>query len=175
MIKKSTKSLVSINTIERKILIVRNEKVILDSDLAELYGVTTGALNQAIKRNKERFPSDFAFTLTPEEIANLKSQIVISSSKHGGRRRSRPHAFTEHGVLMAANVLKSKLAIQVSIQIVRTFVLMRQTLAANSNLSRKLDNLEKKYDKQFAVIFQAIRALISSPAPTRRKIGFRTK
>jgi len=156
-------SVTSISVIEQKILVIRGEKIILDTDLAELYGVSTGALNQAIKRNMERFPSDFAFTLTQDEAVNLKSQFVISSSKHGGRRRSRPRAFTEHGVLMAASVLKSKLAIQVSIQIVRTFVLMRQVLSANNDLARKLNELEKKYDKQFRVVFEAIRALMNPP------------
>ena len=167
--------MISINTIEQKIFLVRGERIILDSDLAELYGVKTKALVQALKRNAERFPRDFMFQLSTKEYVNLRSQFVTSSSEHGGRRYL-PYVFTEHGALMAANILKSDRAIQVSIQVIRTFILMRQALATNRDLTRKLNDLEKKYDKQFAIVFKAIRALMNPPKPKYikpRKIGFR--
>jgi phage regulator Rha-like protein len=167
-------SVVPIERIERAILSIRGEKVMLDDDLAELYGVETGALNRAVKRNADRFPRDFMFQLTAEEAANLRCQIGISSSQYGGRRYL-PFAFTEHGALMLANVLNSDRAAQTSVQVVRAFVQLRQMLASNAELARKLDAMEKKYDRQFKVVFDAIRQLMSPPEPKRREIGFHVK
>ena len=166
-------SLVPIERIERAIILVRGEKVMLDSDLAEIYGVETKALNRAVKRNESRFPSDFMFQLTAEEVANLRCQIGTSSS-YGGRRYL-PYAFTEHGALMLANVLNSERAAQTSVMVVRAFVKLRQMLASNAELARKLAAMEKKYEAQFKVVFDAIRQLMSPPAKPKREIGFHVK
>jgi hypothetical protein len=158
--------------VERTILFLRGERVILDADLAALYGVETRAVVQAIKRNRQRFPDDFMFQLTADEAANLRSQTVISSSAHGGRRYA-PYAFTEHGVAMLAAVLNSPRAVQVSIEIVRAFVRLRAMLAGDAELARKLTALEKKYDAQFRIVFDAIRELMAPPpVKPRRPIGF---
>jgi phage regulator Rha-like protein len=167
-------SLVPIERIEKAILLIRGEKVMLDSDLAEIYGVETRILNQAVQRNINRFPSDFMFQLTAAEAQSLRSQIVTSNEGRGGRRYL-PYAFTEHGALMLANVLNSERAAQTSVQVVRAFVKLRQMLASNAELARKLDAMEKKYDKQFKVVFEAIRQLMSPPEPKRREIGFHVK
>ncbi len=161
--------------IERAILSIRGEKVMLDNDLAELYGVETGALNRAVKRNLGRFPGDFMFQLTPKEAEILKCQFGISSSGHGGRRRSLPYAFTEQGVAMLSSVLNSERAVAVNIGIMRAFVRLRQMLASNAELARKLAALENKYDAQFKVVFDAIRQLMSPPAKPKREIGFHVK
>lgn len=145
------------DSIEQLIYIIRGQKVMLSPHLAELYGVETRVLVQAVKRNNDRFPEDFMFQLGDEEFANLKSQIVISS--WGGSRRAKPYAFTEQGVAMLSSVLRSKRAVQVNIEIMRTFVKLRQMLAAHKDLERKLIALEKKYDEQFKVVFDAIRAI----------------
>jgi phage regulator Rha-like protein len=166
-------SLIPVERIERLIYLIRGEKVILDSDLASLYGVQTRALIQAIKRNIRRFPEDFMFRLTTNEFNSLRSQIVISKGKGG--RRYLPYAFTEHGVIMAANVLNSERAARASVQVVRTFVRLRQMLASNIELSRRLDELESKYDRQFKVVFDAIRQLMSPVVPDRKQIGFRSR
>lgn len=143
----------------------------LDSDLAKIYGVATGALNRAVKRNLSRFPTDFMFRLNAEEAANLRCQIGISNS-YGGRRYL-PYAFTEHGALMLANVLNTERATQTSVHVVRAFVRLRQLLASNTELARKLDAMEKKYDAQFRVVFEAIRKLMTPPEPPkRREISF---
>jgi hypothetical protein len=170
-----SKSLVTvpIERIERVILLVRGEKVILDADLAALYGVETRALVQAVKRNSERFPKDFMFQVTSKEFASLRSQFVISKGK-GGRRHA-PYAFTEHGAIMAANILKSDRAVRASVQVVRAFVKLRQMLASDTELGRKLDELEKKYDRQFKIVFDAIRQLMSPPPAKAKPIGFRPK
>jgi phage regulator Rha-like protein len=161
--------------IEKAILSIRGEKVMLDSDLAELYGVETRVLNQAVKRNASRFPEDFMFQLNADEIAKLnRSQIVIGSQKHRDPRFP-PYAFTEHGALMLANVLNSERAAQTSVQVVRVFVRLRQMLASNAELSRKLAALENKYDAQFKVVFDAIRQLMSPPVRPKREIGFHVK
>ena len=160
--------------VERTILLLRGERVILDADLATLYGVETRSLVQAVKRNLQRFPGDFMFQLTAEEAALLRSQTGISSAGHGGRRYA-PYAFTEHGVAMLAAVLNSPRAIQVSIEIVRAFVRLRAMLAGNAELARKLTALEKKYDAQFRIVFDAIRDLMALPAKPRRPIGFRPR
>jgi len=157
--------------VERTILLLRGERVILDADLATLYGVETRSLVQAVKRNLQRFPGDFMFQLTADEAALLRSQTGISSAAHGGRRYA-PYAFTEHGVAMLAAVLNSPRAIQVSIEIVRAFVRLRAMLAGNAELARKLTALEKKYDAQFRIVFDAIRDLMALPAKPRRPIGF---
>jgi phage regulator Rha-like protein len=169
-------SLIPMERIERAILFVRSEKVMLDSDLAELYGVETKALNQAVKRNAARFPADFMFRLTPaeaEELRLLRSQFV--TLKRGEHRKYLPYAFTEHGALMLANVLNSERAAQTSVQVVRAFVRLRQMLASNAELARKLEALEKKYDAQFKVVFDAIRQLMSPPEAKRKEIGFHVK
>jgi hypothetical protein len=158
--------------VERKILLLRGERVMLDADLAVLYGVETRALVQAVKRNASRFPPDFMFQLTAEEAAILRSQTVISSSGHGGRRNL-PYAFTEHGVAMLSAVLRSRRAVQVSIEIVRAFVRLRAMLVGHADLARKLAALEKKYDAQFRVVFDAIRELMGPPSKRTRPIGFR--
>jgi phage regulator Rha-like protein len=143
----------------------------LDSDLAELYEVETKVLLQAVKRNVQRFPEDFMFQLNDEEFMNLRSQIVTSSSGHGGRRYL-PYVFTEQGVAMLSSVLHSERAVQVNIAIMRTFVKLRQMLASNAELARKLNALEKKYDSQFKMVFDAIRQLMTPPEKPKKKIGF---
>ena len=164
-------SLVPAGRIERAILLIRGQKVMLDVDLAGLYGVPTRVLVQAVKRNLRRFPGDFMFQLTPEEFAGLRSQIVISSSGRGGRR-TLPYAFTEQGVAMLSSVLRSRRAIHVNVEIMRAFVRLRQMLASHADLARKLAALERKYDAQFRVVFDAIRELMA-PAPRKRPpIGF---
>jgi len=167
--------LISIERIEKAIYLIRGEKVMLDRDLARLYDVSTAAFNQAVRRNRERFPEDFMFQLTPAEVAQLnRSQIVIGSEKHRDPR-FRPYAFTEQGVAMLSSVLRSKRAITVNIEIMRAFVKLRQMLASNAELSRRLDELESKYDKQFRVVFDAIRRLMATPARGRKEIGFRSR
>ena len=163
-------TLVPSERIERSILLIRGQKVMLSTDLAELYQVEPRVLVQAVKRNIARFPEDFMFQLTEEEFSNLKSQIVISS--WGGLRRARPYAFTEQGVAMLSSVLRSKRAIQVNIEIMRAFVRLRRMLASHADLARKLEALEKKYDAQFRVVFEAIRELMRPPEPKKRPIGF---
>ncbi len=153
----SRESLVPMGRIERAIFVIRGQKVMLDADLAELYGVLTKVLNQAVKRNKERFPVDFMFQLTKEE-----KDEVVTNCDHLKRLKfspTLPHAFTEHGAIMLATILNSPIAVQASIQVVRAFVRLRQMLASNAVLARKLDTLERKYDAQFKVVFDAIRQL----------------
>lgn len=164
-------SLVPAECIEKSILLIRGGKVLLDADLAELYSVETKVLNQAVKRNVSRFPADFMFQLSQEEFDTLKSQFVTSS--WGGRRRP-PYAFTEQGVAMLSSVLRSDRAVGVNIEIIRAFVRLRQMLAGNAALSRKLNALEKKYDEQFRVVFDAIRQLMIPPKTQskRGRIGF---
>ncbi|MBN1653576.1 MAG: ORF6N domain-containing protein [Deltaproteobacteria bacterium] len=152
------------------ILIIRGHKVLLDADLAIMYGVEVKVLNQAVKRNVDRFPEDFMFQLSEDEVGILRSQSVTSSS--WGGRRYRPFAFTEQGVAMLSSVLRSPRAVQVNIEIMRAFVRLRQMLQTNSELSRKLAALEKKYDAQFKVVFEAIRELMTPPTKPKRRIGF---
>lgn len=155
------------------ILLLRGQRVILDADLAALYGVETRALVQAVKRSPDRFPVDFMFRLNNHEVTRLRSQIVISKAR-GGRRYA-PYAFTEQGVAMLSSVLRSPRAVLVNVEIMRTFVRLRQMLAANTDLARKLAVLESKYDAQFKVVFDAIRELMTPSAPQRnRPIGFVT-
>ena len=167
-------SLIPIERIENAIYLIRGQKVMLDRDLAMLYEVTTAALNQAVRRNRERFPSDFMYQSTRSEVTQLnRSQIVIGSQKHRDPR-FRPYAFTEHGIAMLSSVLRSKRAISVNIEIMRAFVKLRQLLASNAELSRRLDDLESKYNRQFKIVFDAIRELMSPPIPSRKQIGFRS-
>jgi len=153
MSKNPSQALIPAGVIEHRIYLLRNHKVMLDRDLAHLYGVDTRILNQAVKRNRERFPEDFMFQLSSKETRNLRSQIV--TSRWGGRRYL-PYAFTEQGVAMLSSVLKSKRAIQVNIAIMRTFVRLRQILATHKELARKLEELEQKYDAQFKEVFEVI-------------------
>jgi len=162
--------LIPAGNIASVIRFLRGQRIILDADLAALYGVETRALNQAVKRNQERFPEAFMFQLTAKEQDAMRSQIVISKGKGG--RRFRPFAFTEHGALMAANVLNSARAVSMSVQIVEIFIRMRQILVSYSDLARKLSAMEKKYDVQFKVVFDAIRQLMTPPEPKRKAIGF---
>ncbi|MEQ4488821.1 MAG: ORF6N domain-containing protein [Dehalococcoides mccartyi] len=166
------KSLIPADRIEQAILLIRKQKVMLDADLAALYGVETKALVQAVKRNLERFPEDFMFQLSRDEFSILRSQSVTSSD--WGGRRYPPYAFTEQGVAMLSSVLRSQRAVQVNIEIMRTFIRLRQMLASNAELAHKLDEMEKKYDAQFKEVFEAIRQLMTPPEPKRRAIGFQT-
>jgi hypothetical protein len=172
MAKRAT-SLITSDQIERAIHIVRGEKVMLDSDLAALYGVTTKRLNEQVRRNRDRFPKDFAFRLTSKEFTILRSQFATSSLDWGGRR-SMPLAFTEHGAAMLASVLNSPIAVDASIQVVRAFIRLRELLVSHKDLVKRLDELEAKYDKQFAVVFEAIRQLMTPPELPRREMGFHT-
>lgn len=156
------------------IVFVRGERVLLSGHLAVLYGVSVSALNQAVKRNIARFPEDFMFQLSAEEFGRLKSQTV--TSKRGGVRRALPYAFTEQGVAMLSSVLHSPRAVEVNIAIMRTFVRLRRLMDSNRDLARKIEAMEKKYDEQFAVVFDAIKRLIAEDharkMPPRRRIGF---
>lgn len=158
--------------VERRILLIRGERVILDEDLATLYQVSTGNLVRAVKRNRARFPLDFMFQLTVEESAILRRQTGISRSTHGGRRYA-PYAFTEQGVAMLSGVLRSQRAAAVNVEIMRAFVRLRRMLEGHADLARKLTALERKYDVQFKVVFDAIRELMEPPARSTRRIGFR--
>ncbi|MFH1860793.1 MAG: ORF6N domain-containing protein [bacterium] len=162
--------LIPIEGIEAKILLIRGQKVMLDRDLAELYGVETRVLIQAVKRNIERFPEDFMFQLTKEEFEILISHFVISS--WGGTRKL-PYAFTEQGVAMLSSVLNSERAILVNIQIMRTFTKLRTILASHEDLRKKIEAMENKYDTQFKVVFDAIKSLMSPLTKEQKKIGFR--
>ncbi|HEY5039379.1 MAG TPA: ORF6N domain-containing protein [bacterium] len=160
-----------IEKIENSIYLIRGQKVMLDSDLAVLYGIPTFYLNQQVRRNIKRFPEDFMFQLNEEEAGRLRLHFAISKKGRGGRRYL-PYVFTEQGVSMLSSVLNSHKAIQVNIQIMRTFVRIRQMMATNSELAQKIEALEKKYDGQFKVIFEAIRQLLTPSVTKRRRIGF---
>jgi hypothetical protein len=179
-------------SIAQLVFLVRGEKVMLDSDLAMLYGVSTGALNRAVKRNLGRFPQDFMFRLTQGEVSALRCQFgiskpakssqnamsptlrsqIVTSKKGRGGRRYRPYAFTEQGVAMLSSVLRSARAVEVNIAIMRTFVQLRRLMDTNRDLARKIEALEKKYDEQFAEVFAAIKELVAPPATPRKQIGF---
>jgi len=159
--------------IEQKILLIRQQKILLDADLAVLYGVETRVLIQAVKRNIERFPDDFMFRLNQKELEQWRSQFVMSNPGAKMSLRRPPYAFTEQGVAMLSSVLRSKQAVGVNIQIMRTFVKLRRVLSSQKDLARKLDALETRYDEQFAVVFDAIRKLMEPPPlPKKRRIGF---
>jgi hypothetical protein len=186
--KQGAEAPISADYIGTRIVVLRGQKVLLDADLAELYGVTTKRLNEQVKRNRFRFPSDFVFVLRKQEVTNLRSQFATSSLRDWGGRRYVPYAFTEHGALMAANILNSPRAIEMSIYVVRAFVRLRATLATHKELARKLDELEKrtaqlasKHDalaadtkSQLEQVIAALRQLMSVPQPRRRPIGFVT-
>jgi hypothetical protein len=171
-------AVVPVERIENAILFIRGQKVMLDADLAKLYGVDAKRLNEAVRRNVDRFPDDFMFRLTKEEFAALRSQIVTSNLKSQfatsswGGRRYLPYAFTEQGVAMLSSVLRSKRAVRVNVEIMRAFVRLRRMLASNEELAGKLAALERKYDAQFKVVFDAIRQLMAPPQPKNRRIGF---
>jgi hypothetical protein len=167
-------TVVPLAEIERRILTVRGQKVMLDSALAHLYGVPTKRLNEQVRRNLGRFPPDFMFQLIAEEVNVLRSQIATSKPGRGGRRYL-PYAFTEHGAIMLASVLNTPIAVQASVQVVRAFVRLREMLATNKDLARKLHELEKKYDAQFKVVFDAIRQLMAPSQPRPKRIGFRVE
>jgi hypothetical protein len=171
---KTSTNLIPVERIERAILIMRGEKVMLDSDLASLYGVETRVLLQSVKRNISRFPPDFMFQLSKTELEQWRSQIVMSNpaAKMGLRRR--PYAFTEQGVAMLSSVLRSDRAVQVNVEIMRAFVRLRQMLSSHTDLVRRLDEMEKKYDTQFASVFEAIRQLMTPPNKQQREMGYHT-
>lgn len=175
MAKTSRAGLIRVEHITRTILLVRDQRVMLDADLAALYGVTTKALNQAVKRNAARFPEDFLFRLDRTEVEALnRSQSVTGSQKHRSSRFP-PFAFTEHGAIMAATILNTSNAVEMSLYVVRAFLQLRELLASNSQLARKLDELERKlrgHDEAITAILSAIRDLMNPPAPKRRGIGF---
>lgn len=161
--------------IARAILLLRGQRVILDAELAALYAVTTKRLNEQVRRNRKRFPDDFIFQLTADEAAALRSQIATLKTGRGQHRKYLPYAFTEHGAIMAATILNSPRAVEMSVFVVRAFVHLRELLASNTALARKLDELERKYkhhDEAIAAILSAIRELMNPPAPKRRPIGF---
>jgi ORF6N domain len=171
-----SKEIIPIERVVQSIRWVRGQKVLLDSDLSILYGVTTGNLNKAVKRNSDRFPTDFMFQLKPEEHAKLKFQFGISS--WGGRRRSAPYAFTEQGVAMLSSVLSSQRAVKVNIAIMRAFVRLRRTLDTNRELAQKFSELERrvgKHDSEIVGILEAIRQLMAPPEKPRREIGFHVR
>jgi hypothetical protein len=175
-----------IASIERAIYSLRGQRVMLDSDLAAIYGVTTRRLNEQLRRNRSRFPDDFAFQLTAEESRNLKSHIAtsslrsqfVTSSSHGGKRKL-PWVFTEHGALMLASVLNSQIAVQASVRVVRAFVRLREMVAANVQLAAKLEQLERRldsHDEAIVELFAALKRLLESPEPSRRReIGFHVR
>ena len=168
-----SKNLPSLPAAGSLIFRVRGHAVILDADLSALYGTTTKRLNEQVKRNSERFPDEFVFQLTEREWKNLRSQFATSRTSHGGRRYM-PYVFTEHGALMAANVVKSDKAIQMSIAVVKAFVKLRRMALSAEGLARKVAAMEEKYDKQFSVVFDAIRELIMAPDESGRQItGFK--
>ncbi|MBI4425225.1 MAG: ORF6N domain-containing protein [Elusimicrobia bacterium] len=168
------KDLIITGEISRRILVIRGHKVMLDADLAQLYGVPTGRLNEQVRRNTSRFPNDFMFQLTAKEADNLKSHFATSSSGWGGRRKL-PLVFTQEGVAMLSGILNSKRAVQVNIEIMRAFVHLRQIVASNKDLARRLDELEAKYDAQFKIVFREIREQLEPPATPKPRIGFRPR
>lgn len=178
MVSSSGAAVVPVEHITQSILVLRGQKVLLDAELAALYGVTTARLNQQVRRNRERFPDDFLFELTTAEFSALMLQNASSKRGRGGRRKL-PFAFTEHGAIMAATVLNSPRATEMTVYVVRAFVKLREILASNKDLARKLAALERslvaldlRTQRQFKEVYEAIRALMSAPAPKRRPIGF---
>ena len=167
----SSQQFIPLERVERRIFLIRTQKVMLDRDLAQLYGVKPIRLREQVKRNKDRFPEDFMFQLTDQEVAIMVSQNAIPSRKHLGGYL--PYAFTEQGVAMLSSVLRSQRAVQVNIAIMRTFVRLRELLANHKDLARKLEEMDKKYEAQFKVVFQLINKLMEpQPVPPRRQIGF---
>jgi hypothetical protein len=173
MVMANDTAMYAVERIESLILTIRGQRVMLDSDLAKIYGVTTKQLNQQFRRNLERFPSDFAFRLTNQELTQMRSQIVTASKRN---IRHVPVAFTEHGALMLASILNSPIAVEASVRVVRAFILMREQMAAHKELSGKLADLEQRvggHDTAIQDLFEAIRRLVEPPLPeNRREIGF---
>jgi len=167
-------SLIPNKRIENKIILIRGHKVILDKDLADLYKVPSKRLNEQVKRNRKRFPEDFMFQLTKDEVQSLRSQFATLKKGRGKHYKYMPYVFTEPGVAMLSSVLKSNRAIQVNIQIIRTFIKLRQLLLTHTELRKKIESMEKKYDQRFKVVFEAIRQLLKPPDKPKRIIGFRT-
>jgi len=175
-----------VDNVESAIYLIRGQRVMLDSDLAAIYGVTTRRLNEQLRRNRSRFPDDFAFQLTAEEFKNMKSQIAtsslrsqfVTSSSHGGKRKL-PWVFTEHGALMLASVLNSQIAVQASVRVVRAFVRLREMVVANVQLAAKLEQIERRldsHDEAIVELFAALKRLLESPEPSRRReIGFHVR
>jgi phage regulator Rha-like protein len=169
------KAIVPIEVIEQKILLINGQKMMLDSDLAALYGVTTKRLNEQVRRNLKRFPRDFMYQLSQEEFESLRSHFATIRTGRGKHRKYLPYAFTEQGIAMLSSVLNSDRAIEVNIQIMRTFVKLREMIASHKDLVKKLDELEKKYDGQFQIVFEAIRQILEVEDKPKRKIGFIAK
>jgi phage regulator Rha-like protein len=167
------KEIILVEFVESKIYLIRGHRVMLDSDLAELYEVETRTLVQAVKRNINRFPPDFMFQLNFQDVAALRSQTVTLKKGRGQHRKYASYVFTENGVAMLSSVLNSERAVQVNIAIMRVFVKLREMIASNKDLAKRLDDLEKKYDAQFRVVFDAIRELMRPPEKPKRKIGFK--
>ena len=166
-------SIIPVDRVENAILLVREQKVILDADLADLYGTTTKRLNEQVRRNINRFPSDFMFQLTGNEFTELKNHMDAKGTLgKWDMKRYPPFVFTEHGAIMAAGLINTPIAIEVSIFVVRAFVRLRQIFQTHEDLARKLDTLEKKYDTQFSAVFDAIRQLMEPPKPKKKQVGF---
>ncbi len=167
-----TEIVIAPEQVQGRIYSIRGQNMMLDSDLAELYGVETKTLNRSMLRNRDRFPEDFMFQLTVQEVESLRYQIGTTNIGRGGRR-TLPYAFTEQGVAMLSSVLRSERAVQVNIAIMRAFVSVRGLLTQDSDLAQRILTLEQKYDQQFAVVFDAIRQLMEAPPPPERRMGFR--
>jgi phage regulator Rha-like protein len=170
----SQNAIVPAALISQKILFVRGTRVMLDTDLARLYGVATKNLNKAVKRNASRFPADFMFQLSPKDLDSLRFQSGTSNIGRGGRRYA-PYAFTEQGVAMLSSVLRSSRAVQVNVAIMRTFVRLREMLATHEELRRKIDAMEKRYDARFQAVFETIRQMLETPVPAKKTIGFHAR
>src|SRR5690349_7855565 len=170
----TTSAALAASAINEQIYFLRRTRVMLDSDLARLYGVSTSRLNEAVQRNRNRFPKDFMFQLNKKNLQVLRSQIAISKSGSGGRRFL-PYAFTEHGIAMLSSVLHSDRAVQVNIAIMRAFVQLRRMLATHEDLRRKIAEMEKRYDSKFHAVFATLRQMLETPIPPKRQIGFHAR
>jgi hypothetical protein len=175
MPKPATNALIPTALISRKIYFFRGTRVMLDSDLAQLYNVTTSNLNLAVRRNRDRFPKDFMFQLTNKDAGVLRLQFAISNKTGRGGRRYRPYVFTEHGVAMLSSVLHSDRAVQVNIAIMRAFLQLRAMLATHEDLRRKIAEMEKRYDSKFHAVFATLRQMLETPIPPKRQIGFHSR
>jgi hypothetical protein len=169
------RSLIPLEVIEKKILLIAGQKVMLDSDLAALYGVTTKRLNEQVRRNLKRFPSDFIYQLSAEEFESLRSHFATIKIGRGKHRKYLPYVFTEQGIAMLSSVLNSDRSIEVNIQIMRTFVKLREMISTHKDLAKKLSELEKKYDSQFQIVFEAVRQILETETKPKKKIGFIVK
>jgi len=175
MPKAPTGGLLPASAVNHKIYFLRKTRVMLDSDLAQLYGVNTSRLNEAVQRNRNRFPKDFMFQLTKKDLQVLRSQFAISKSSGSGGRRFLPYAFTEHGVAMLSSVLHSDRAVQVNIAIMRAFLQIRAMLATHEDLRRKIMEMEKRYDSKFHAVFATLRQMLETPVPPKKQIGFHAR